>query len=245
MVLAEAALPEVFAPLPGEEHRGGVEEDERLLGEQGSPPGEELLFEQILDAAGVGLARRLPGQRGSEPGHGAVEVVQGNFGDALDPVLPLPAMGSEVGAGVVVEEAVEDGEEDGALDVEGEAAPGEGGAEDVLATAASPEAVENGGGSEGAGPDVGVGGAAGFLGEGDGLLGEAAGGSDEAVESAGSEEVFDPAEAGDDGLSRLAVAAVAFDDLEVGVFPAGFFSNEHGVLSALPILASFSYSSQR
>ena len=52
----------------------------------------------------------LPGQRGSEPGHGAVEVVQGNFGDALDPVLPLPA---EVGAGVVVEEAVEDGEEDG------------------------------------------------------------------------------------------------------------------------------------
>ena len=132
-------------------------------------------------------------------------MVQGNFGDALDPVLPLPAMGSEVGAGVVVEEAVEDGEEDGALDVEGEAAPGEGGAEDVLATAASPEAVENGGGSEGAGLDVGVGGAAGFLGEGDGLLGEAAGGSDEAVESAGSEEVFDPAEAGDDGLSRLAV----------------------------------------
>ena len=53
---------------------------------------------------------------------------------------------------------------------------------------------------------------------------------EEAVEGAGGDHRFGSAETGDDALPGLAALASVFDDLQVGVFAAGFFPNEHGVL---------------
>ena len=123
MVLAEAPLADVLAALALEVDRGGVEEDQLQVGEEVAPVGEQLLLDPVLDAAGC--ERRLVlllvlGQLLAEPGHGPVEVVELQVVAAVDLVVRPPLVGGPVAAGG--EEAMQDGEEDGPLDVELEAA---------------------------------------------------------------------------------------------------------------------------
>ena len=71
---ADAALAtELAEPLPTlavKQERGGIQEDQRQVGEEVAPLGEQLLFELVLHAAGRATARGsgmccrpLPGQR--------------------------------------------------------------------------------------------------------------------------------------------------------------------------------------
>ena len=147
MVLAEAPLADVLAALALEVDRGGVEEDQLEVGEEVAPVGEQLLLDPVLGAAGG--ERRLVlllvlGQLLAEPGHGPVEVVELEVVAALDLVVRLPLVGGPVAAGG--EEAMQDGEEDGPLDVELEAASLQELLDDVPAAGLLPEPLEDQGG---------------------------------------------------------------------------------------------------
>jgi hypothetical protein len=71
----------------------------------------------------------------------------------VDLVVRPPLVGGPVAAGV--EEAMQDGEEDGPLDVELEAATSQESLDDVAAAGLLPEPLEDQGGSDAAGGDGG------------------------------------------------------------------------------------------
>ena len=96
--------------------RRHVEEDEVQTGEQIPAAVEERLFQLVLDTARgmrAGLLVRVR-QGLAEPGHGAVQVLQLEIA-AGERLVGHPGQGAAIGAGGG--EAVQDGEEDGALGV--------------------------------------------------------------------------------------------------------------------------------
>src|SRR3954447_22611916 len=156
MVLAEAPLANLLATFALEIDRGGVEEDQLQAAEEVTPVIEHALLDPVLDAAGC--ERRLAlllvlWQFLSEPGHGPVEVVELEVVATLDLVVLPPLVGGPVTARG--EEAMQDGEEDGPLDVELEAASGQELLDDVAAAGLLPEPLEDQGRSDASGGDGG------------------------------------------------------------------------------------------
>ena len=128
MVLRVAAPTGALPARALEAERGRVQEHDGELAEQVAPAREQRLLDPVLDAARrEGRGVRLSAVRGvqllPEPGHGAVKVVQGQAVRARDGVVLDPLVAGPVGAGD--EEPVQDGGEDGALDLELETAAGE------------------------------------------------------------------------------------------------------------------------
>ena len=166
------------------------------------------------------------GQFLAEPGHGAVEVLEAEVGGAVDGLIGEPLGGAAVRAGGA--QAVQDGEEDGALDIEAEAAGEEGGVQGVTAAGALPEAFEEERGAE----DTALGAGAQVLGGEDaGVRGVTGGGGGEAVEETGVLEAVEAAEGGEEALADFAVAAAVLDKLDIAVFADGFGAKEQAALS--------------
>jgi hypothetical protein len=135
---------------------------------------------------------------------------------ALDPVALPPPVGGPVAARV--EEAMQDGEEDGPLEVELEAASLQELLDDVAAAGLLPEPLEDQGGPDAAcgdGGDLSLG-----VGreEEDGL-GQASAGGQEGVELSGLLELVESPECGDDPLFGSSVLPAVLDDLEVVLQP--------------------------
>ncbi len=226
-VLALAVPAQALAALAGEVQRRGVEEHEIEIGEQVAPPVEQGLLDPVLDAplealAGLAVAKRL-----AEPAHRSVELVQFQRLRAFDLPAPPPLQGAAVRAGD--HEAVQDGEEHGALDVEAEVPSRKQGAHRPAASALAPQALEDQGGADDHDfrvrpvPRV-------VLGQDDEGLGEAGGGGRQPVDGSGRGEPVEPSDGGDDGLPDLFALAAVLDDLEVLVLAGGLEAKEHGGL---------------
>ena len=230
MVLAEAALADVLAAFSFEINRSGVEEDELEISEEVAPVGEEILLDPVLDASW--RERRLVlllilGQLFTQPGHGSVEVMELQVVAAFDLVVRLPLVGGAVAAGV--HEAMEHGEEDGALDVEFIASCIEELLDDVPAAGLLPEPLEDEGGADAPGGDggelpLGVGREQQYR------LGQACPRGQESIELAGLLELIEPPESGDDPLPGASVLPAVLDDLEVGASAGVLGAEEHGAL---------------
>jgi len=126
VVLGVAARPERGAAGTFEGERGRVHEHDAEIGEEVAPSGEQRLLQAVLDAArcegrGVGLPGL--GQLLPEPGHGAVEMVQRQAIRARDGVVLHPMDAGAVRARG--HQPVQHRHEQGPLDVELEATPGE------------------------------------------------------------------------------------------------------------------------
>src|SRR5512135_224111 len=230
MILAEAPLANLLAALPLEVDRGGVEEDQMQVGEEVTAVGEYLLLDPILDAARGEwcLARLLVlGQLLAEPGHGPVEVMQLPGVAPLDLVVGSPLVGGAVAAGV--EQAMEDGEEDGPLDIELEAAPVEESLDDPLAPRLLPEPPEDQGGSDASGDD-GRELSLGVSREEEDRLGQPCARDQQGVELATLLQLVESPQGGEDPLSGPAILPAVLNDLEIGAWSGGLGAEEHGAL---------------
>src|SRR4051794_38838900 len=230
MVLAEAPLADLLAPLPLEVDRRGVEEDQSEVGEEVPPMSEQLLFDPVLDAPGCerGLALLLVlGQLLAEPGHGPVEVVQLQRFTPVDLIVRLPLVGGPVAAGR--EEAMQDGQEDGPLDIEPEAASVEESLDDPSAPRLFPEALEDEGRAD---PSRGDGGelSLGMGGDQEDGLGQSGARDEQGIELSGLLELIETTQSGDDALAGPPVLPAVLDDLEVGAWAGGLGPEEHGAL---------------
>src|SRR5664279_239984 len=216
MVLAEAAPADVLPALALEVDRGGVEENELEIGEEVAAVGEEVLLDPVFDAPRC--ERRLVlllifGQLFTKPSHGAVEVVELEFVASFDRVVRLPLVGGAVAAGG--EEAMEHGEEDGALDVELIAASLEKLRDHPLTPGLAPEPLENEGRPDAAcGDDRDL--SLGERREEPDRLGETRARDQEGVELPGLLELIEPPQRGDDALPWSSILPAVLDDLEVG-----------------------------
>src|SRR5712692_660458 len=228
VVFAMAVLAQLVAALTLEVDRGGVEENHLDAGEQITPALEQAFLDAIHGAQGNQAGRPallVGGQRFSQPGHGAVEVVQLQPGGAVEGIVRLPLSGGAIAAGL--EQAVQDGEEHGAFDIEAEAAVAEESADHGLPISVAPQAFEDDAGAE---PLHAEGGQCAVVmgGEEERLPGEAGAGGEEAFQSAVLLEVIEAAERGHDALVGTAVGPVVLDDLEVLAWSGRFDAEEHG-----------------
>jgi hypothetical protein len=124
---------------------------------------------------------------------------------------------------------VEHGKEDGAFDVEAEAAMAEQIMDDVLAAGLLPEALEDqrrtdAGGGDGGELSAGVGGKQ------EGVLGEASAGGEEGIELSGLLEEVESSEGGEDALFGGSGVPEVLDELEITSWSGGFDAEEHGSL---------------
>src|SRR5262245_52214475 len=121
---------------------------------------------------------------------------------AVNLVVLSPLVGGPVTAGC--EQAMQDGEEDGPLDIELEAARVQEALDDRPAAGLLPEPLEDEGGSDPAGDDGGQL-ALGVSGEQEDRLGQPGPRGQQGVELAGLLELVEPPERGEDSLPRSAV----------------------------------------
>jgi hypothetical protein len=124
---------------------------------------------------------------------------------------------------------MEDGEEDGPLDLELEAASVEELLDDSLAPRLLPEPLEDQGGSDasrGDGREL----ALGVSPEEEDGRGEACPRDQEGIELAGLLELIESSRGGNAPLPGSAVLPSVLDDLEVSSWPGGLGSEEHGAL---------------
>ena len=149
----------------------------------------------------------------------------------LDLVVLLPLVGSPVTAGL--EEAVEDGEEDGPLDVELEAARPQELLDNPPAAGLLPEQLEAEGRADAAVVDDRAS-ALGMSGEDEDRPGESRPRSEQGIELAGLLELVEPAQGGDDALPGASALPAVLDDLEIGACPGGLGAEEHGDLPKGP-----------
>jgi hypothetical protein len=119
VILGVAVGTEALTTRPLEREGRGIHEHNREIGKQVAPPFEQLLLDQVLDAAWgqITLGGRL--HLLAEPGHGPIEVMQSQIAGAGDGVVGHPLLTAPVGAGY--EQSVQDTDEDGPLDCEREA----------------------------------------------------------------------------------------------------------------------------
>src|ERR1019366_7464380 len=137
---------------------------------------------------------------------------------ACDRVVGLPLVGGAVAAGV--DEAVQDGEEDGPFDVELEAASFQQLRDHLLTAGLAPESLE-----DEDRPDV-------PCGDGGELsLGVCRQDQDVAAQlCAREQEAIESPQGGDDVLPGSPVFPAVFDDLEVGAWSGSLGAEEHGAL---------------
>ena len=124
---------------------------------------------------------------------------------------------------------MQDGEEDGPLEGELEAASLEQLLDDVPAAGRLPEPLEDQGRADvpdrdGREPALGV------LGEQQDRAGQAGAGGEQGVELAALLELIEPSQGGDDALPGAAALPAVLDDLEVGAGTGGLGAEEHGAL---------------
>ena len=232
VVLRVAALAEGLAADAGEAQRGGVHEDDGEFGEEVAPPLEQSLLDLVLDRArgeGRGAGLLVSGEFLAEPGHGAVEVVQGKAVNAGDVVVGQPLLAGAVRAGD--HDPVQHGGEDRPLDRELEATPGQQVLDDGLAAGLLPQPSE-----QPRRADAPAGELAGIapleLRQHDGAFGIAGNRAGQALEPAGGDHDLLAAEIPDDALLGAAVLADGFDQVEVSVAVDGLFPDEHAGLAA-------------
>ena len=223
-VLGEPAPAQALAPAAVEVVRGGVEEHQIQAAEQVPATAEQLLLQAVLDAArGVRALLLLGGgQWLAQPGHGAVQMLQLQVLPAAGHLVAGPAQGAAIRARGA--EPMQDGEEHGALEIEAEAAPAQGGAQRGAAAGEVPEPLEDQAGAEVEADGIGVVGGA----EHGRLLGELGAVGEQAFEGAGAGEAVVAAEVGDDALADLGAHAEGLDDLQIGMLAVGFEAEEHG-----------------
>jgi hypothetical protein len=229
VVLAMAILADALAAMALKVERGGVKEHDLDIGKQVAAAAEQHFLDAVLDGARdepTGALLPVGRQRLAEPAHGAVEVVQFKFVHAIEDIVALAAVGGAVAAGA--EQAVQNGEEDGAFDGELEMALTQQFGKDRLTAGGLPEFLEDQGRPPAAGAndrDVIV---LDFR-EDQQFVGEACAGSEQGIDLAVL-ELVKSAERGEDRLLGPAVAPAIFDDLQIGA-GAGFLgAEEHGEL---------------
>ena len=116
MILGEAAPSQRLAARAFEVEAGGVHEHEIERAEQIAPPREQVLLDDVLQAArreGRSAVLLILRQFLAEPGHRAIKVMQIEPLDALDPVVLPPAVRRSIGA--ARKQAMQNGEEHRAL----------------------------------------------------------------------------------------------------------------------------------
>jgi len=136
VILGMAVLAQALTAFALEVERGCIEKDQTELAEQVVAQGEQLLLDEILGGAGTKAVPALVGERVAEPAHRAVKLVKLKTGDTVDHQAPAPLLGGAVGAGI--EQAMEDGEKDGAFEIELEVALGGERADHLLAAGLPP-----------------------------------------------------------------------------------------------------------
>jgi hypothetical protein len=207
--------------------RGGIHEHNREIGEQRAPTGEQPLLDKILDAArdkgsAVLIGR---GQFLAEPGHGAVEVMELQAIDTGDAVVATPLIAGAVRAGD--HQPVQDGEEDGSLDGKLEAATSKQFHHPLAAPCVAPQTFE-----QQWRPDAPAGERwrAALIDEGQDhrTLGEACGGSRQAVKVTATFNVFLAPKIADDALPGPAILTDGLYQVDVGVAADTLFADEHG-----------------
>ena len=124
---------------------------------------------------------------------------------------------------------MQDGEEDGPLDVELEAASLQELLDDLLAAGLLPEPLEDEGRADAAGVD-GRELALGVSGEDEDARAKRAPESEQGIELAGLLELIESPQGGDDALPGSSVLPAVLDDLEVGAWAGGLGAEEHGAL---------------
>jgi hypothetical protein len=165
--------------------------------------------------------------------HGAVEVVQRQLVRARDGVVRDPLVAGPVGTRG--EEPVQDGGEDGALDVELEAAPGKQLLDHRLAAGLLPQPAEQQGAADATGGQVQPLGISLKGGEQHDLIAETGAGGEQAGQCAGGSELVGAAKGGNDVLAMHAILPTVLDDLQVGAGPGGLEAEEHGTLGRAPL----------
>ena len=165
----------------------------------------------------------------AQPGHGAVELVQGETVDAGDGVVGQPLLAGPVRARD--HEPVQHGREHRALDRELEAAPGEQVLDDGAAAGLLPQAPEQQGCSDARAREL-IRVAGRELGQDHGALGVAGDRTGQALELARGDDGLLAAEILDDALLGAAVLAHALDEIQVGVAVDVLLADEHAGLAA-------------
>ena len=152
------------------------------------------------------------GQDLSQPGHGPVEVVQLQIGDAFDGVVVLPLLGGTVAAGR--KKPMQHGEEDGPLDGKLEAAAFQQGGQNCVDGAGLPEPFKDRGRSD---PGAASGDAvAPRMGAEHGeLLGEPSQRLEQRVELSAGQQLIQATETQQNALLDLAVHPLVVDDEQI------------------------------
>src|SRR5271166_756201 len=224
MVFGETMLTEAFATAAGEHQGGGVEQHDREVGEQVTPAFEQRFLDQILGPSGCPCGAALVGQRLTQPGHGAIELVQRERVGALDMIGVQPRVAGTVRARY--DQPVQDTGEHRAFEREAEAAVGGEMFDHRGATGLLPQPAEDhrradargGGGLECSGLQAG---------DQQRGLGQPRTGASQGIELAGGFEVLDAPEGGDDALARGGAVAGVLHDLQVAALSGRFDAEEH------------------
>ena len=207
---------------------GRVHEHQIERAEEIAPPREQLLLDDVLQAAR--RKRRGPvllvfGQLFAEPGHRPIEMMQVEALDALDPVILPPAVRRPIRA--AGEQAVQNGEEHRALQREIMLAGAGEVFDDFPAAGLLPQSFERQRRPDAprrtrrrlAGGD-GV--------DDDRLGGEARARAQQPLQLPALAQILDAAERGDDLLAHCRALAPAFDDLQIGAAAGGLLAEIHG-----------------
>ena len=228
VVLGEAPPPERLPARALEIETGGVHEHQVDRAEEVAPPREQLLLHDVLQATRrKGRCARLLafGEFFAEPAHGAVEVMKAEALDALDPVIPPPAVGGAIRA--ARKQAVQNSEENRALQRKIMLARTGEARDDRAAARLLPQALECQGGpdpSRRARRRLAVGDGA----HDDGLVGEARARAQQPLQLPALAQIFQATERGDDLLAHRPVLATILDNLEIGATAGGLLSEKHG-----------------
>src|SRR5450756_291841 len=223
-------LPERLAALAVERQARRIHEDGREIGEQVTPAIEQLLLDDVLDAARRQSPLRLLFHLFTEPRYGPIEMMEVEIIDAGNVVVLHPGRAVTIRSGD--EQSVQSADENSALDRELERAVLQQFTEHVGDAEPFPDPAKQ---QRSADPFGGNGQrSVGVLVERvdeQHLVGELGAGGEQRGESAGRNEVVGAPQIGDDGLAHGAVDALVLDHLDVGATVGLFDAEEH---SALP-----------
>ena len=227
MVFGEAALSQRLAAVSLEIEAGRVHEHEVERAEQIAPAREQLLLDDVLQAARReerGAVLLIFAQFLAQPSHRPINVMQVDILDAIDCVILAPAVRRPIGA--ASKQAMQNGEKHRAFEREAVLAGTREVFDHLAAAGLFPQSLEYE-----SGPDaprrVRRNGA---LGEGvddDGFRGEARARPQQSLQLPAVAQILDAAERGDNLLAHLRAVAAAFDDLEVGAAARGLLAEIH------------------
>ena len=229
MVLGEAAPPERLAARALEIETGRVHEHQIERAEEVAPPREQLLLHDVLQAARRkrrGARLLVFGEFLAEPAHRAVEMMQVEALDALDPVVLPPAIGGAIRA--ARKQAVQHGEENRALQRKIMLARTGEALDDRAAARLLPQPFEHQGRpdpSRRARRRLAVGDGV----DDDGLVGEARARPQQPLQLPALAQILEATERGDDLLAHRPALATALDDLQIGATAGGLLAEIHGV----------------